>query len=512
MNLLTNFLSALGYDNSKSNVIYLIGKFPHYYIGCVFTKGHLKRIRLIEKDNTLSNINSIFKVRPSSNDTRMSGLFCTFGNNKSGFLNYKRLINEDQDLRSFDNSKQYKDRSFLGQVIREQIGKKSIGLTGKIKFEGIYTIYLPLNEHKISFSSELNSENEKYFNKVLSFIKKSKELNVKGEITLKVDQILSLKPNEKKILKDIKILSEEYKSICEKAKHITDDKEPIYQSNNLQTFLCKYYTDDSLVIQSNISKEELGSINKFGITIKNSKEKDTQCYIEIYNLIKKIINKEITTPEGITLNTERTEAMYVIDINGSKYKSKNKNISISNHIKAVNEIAIKEIIHQICLRNINGLVIIDLIDLYRPEDKKYIISVLENEIEKNKDYIFRFNYCKTINILTLSVGSNDSFSSIDRLFLKEYNKEIYKISNMMIELLCSINTANMLSIRLARENIEHFYKYIKTKKNFNSGLLLCLIEDEKHILPSPLDMGKTDNKIDNKKRSQFNFSATKIEV
>lgn len=74
----------------------------------------------------------------------------------------------------------------------------------------------------------------------------------------------------------------------------------------------------------------------------------------------------VTTPEGVELVIEHTEACWVVDVNSRGYAT---DLPAAEAALAVNRIAAKEVCRQMCLRDMTGAVLVDFINLpadYRP--------------------------------------------------------------------------------------------------------------------------------------------------
>ncbi len=135
---------------------------------------------------------------------------------------------------------------------------------------------------------------------------------------------------------------------------------------------------------------------------------------KISNLLKDRVN----IINGINIYIQTTEAMHIIDVNSAgyiKYKDKNMN---SYHI---NELVCQEIVNQIVLRDLSGIILIDFIDmndeklsqklvaymqdkLSQDDRKEEDLSLEENLISDNiilynEDYVFEQVYEKILSVV-----------------------------------------------------------------------------------------------------------------
>ncbi len=101
----------------------------------------------------------------------------------------------------------------------------------------------------------------------------------------------------------------------------------------------------------------------------------------LYNIEKQMeraLGKIVWLPSGGYLVIEPTEALTVIDVNTGKSVKKN---NPQEHFLNINKEAAKEVAHQLRLRNISGIIIIDFIDLKKKEDKQELLSYLSQQVK-----------------------------------------------------------------------------------------------------------------------------------
>ena len=80
-------------------------------------------------------------------------------------------------------------------------------------------------------------------------------------------------------------------------------------------------------------------------------------------------------------DSDNTEALTAIDVNTGKYVG---TTNLEDTVVNANLEAVEEIVRQIRLRNIGGIIIIDFIDMEKPEDREKVIAALANELKKDR--------------------------------------------------------------------------------------------------------------------------------
>lgn len=76
-----------------------------------------------------------------------------------------------------------------------------------------------------------------------------------------------------------------------------------------------------------------------------------------------------------------TEALVAIDVNTGRYVGRH---NLEDTVLTTNLEAVREIVRQIRLRNLGGIIVIDLIDMVDPEHRDQVFSVLEGELAKDR--------------------------------------------------------------------------------------------------------------------------------
>ena len=91
--------------------------------------------------------------------------------------------------------------------------------------------------------------------------------------------------------------------------------------------------------------------------------------------------RKIRLPHGGNIVIDRCEAMTVIDVNSGSDSGRN---SVRETIREINREACREIVRQIRLRNISGIIIIDLIDCEKEDDRLSLPDILREELRADR--------------------------------------------------------------------------------------------------------------------------------
>ena len=106
--------------------------------------------------------------------------------------------------------------------------------------------------------------------------------------------------------------------------------------------------------------------------------------IEAFQLdgeIRTLHKRRVHLASGAELVIDRTEAMNVIDVNTASFIGKKE---LADTIIATNLEAAKEIAHQIRLRNLSGIILIDFIDMKQAEHQEQVLKTLETVLKQER--------------------------------------------------------------------------------------------------------------------------------
>ncbi|MGQ9732543.1 MAG: Rne/Rng family ribonuclease [Candidatus Zipacnadales bacterium] len=103
-----------------------------------------------------------------------------------------------------------------------------------------------------------------------------------------------------------------------------------------------------------------------------------------YNLEKEIeraLRRRVWLPRGGHINIDHTEALTVIDVNSGKFTTGG---SLANTVLQTNLQAVEEVVRQIRVRDIGGIIVVDFIDMDNPEHRRQVMSKLKEELKKDR--------------------------------------------------------------------------------------------------------------------------------
>ena len=328
----------------------------------------------------------------------MQAAFVDIGLNKNVFIHIKDVIpkqsnetgNKEEKFNNY-NIKDYlkPNMKILVQVKKNEDESKSAKVTKHISLTGRLCV-LMIDVDFITISKKIEDENERERLKIITkevLLKTSKE--EKYGVILRTGAEAKEKEEIEKEIKNLISLWNKIKQAFESAKEENKACLIFENYNIISKFLTSVLETkvDRIIVNSeetyNYIENYIKNINKKNIELQLNTKDDLMQFNQIEKQIEKMNDRKIWLKCGGFITIDKTEALTAIDINSGKFIGK-KDCSKESTILKVNKEATIEIAIQIRLRNISGIIVIDYIDMEDDKDRKQIITLLENELKKDR--------------------------------------------------------------------------------------------------------------------------------
>lgn len=314
----------------------------------------------------------------------MQAAFIDIGTEKNSFIHVKDVIPQvDEKVEKRIDAK-IKDVVKPGQKILIQIQKDSNDKKGArtsthIKLTGKYVILMP-NTNIVTISQKITDEKEK--ERLLKAIKSKLPENTGAILRTAAE-----KKTEQELIQDLYQLMNKWQKIKTKFDESIDDKpQLLYTSPSIIEKIILDMPENKIEkIEVNDSKEyeEIRNILE-ELQEKNIKLELKQDLLEKYELekqIEKSKQRKIWLNCGGFITIDPTEALVAIDVNSGKFTGKS---TLEETVYKVNYEATIEIAKQLRLRDIGGIIIIDYIDMQKPENEEKIEKLLRETLKQDR--------------------------------------------------------------------------------------------------------------------------------
>ncbi|HWN08966.1 MAG TPA: Rne/Rng family ribonuclease [Pyrinomonadaceae bacterium] len=287
-------------------------------------------------------------------------------------------------------------QEILVQIAKEPIAKKGARITSHIALPGRFLVYMPTVEH-VGVSRKIESDSERQrLRKLITLIRGSEDIPSGGFIVRTAGVGIS----EADLREDVRYLVRTWLDIraaAEKTKPAT----MVHKDLDLvQRILRDQLSEDFAAIRVD-SEEEYEAIVEFINRIQPRMVKRVKLYtreqpiLESFGVqaeIDKAIKPRVWLKSGGYLVINQTEALVAIDVNTGKFVGRGSG-RLEDTITRTNLEAVDEIVRQIRLRDLGGIIVLDLIDMEDRRNRTRVMGALQDALrgDKSPTKVLSFN-------------------------------------------------------------------------------------------------------------------------
>jgi ribonuclease G len=283
-------------------------------------------------------------------------------------------------------------QEILVQVAKEPIGKKGARVTSHIALPGRYLVYMPTVEH-VGVSRKISSESERI--RLKDVILKHRDRFPGGVIV----RTAAEEHTEDDLVNDLNYLVKLWEDIRSRSERMSGPALVHAELNLVQRLLRDQFSFEFASIRVDEESEYQRIVEFVDKIYPNlvhrvklfTKDKSIFDEFGIAPEIEKLLQPKIWLKSGGYIVINQTEALVSIDINTGKFVGRGN--SLEETITRTNCEAVKEIVKQIRLRDLGGIIVIDFIDMDERKNRKRVMEALSMEISKDKapNKILEFN-------------------------------------------------------------------------------------------------------------------------
>jgi len=374
---------------------------------------------------------TVTKVLPG-----MNAVFIDIGEEKNAYLHRDSLLSyvlsseKQKNITSFI----HQGEKMLVQVDKDATGTKGPKVTGIIEIQGNHLIYMPKGRY-VAVSKKIADEAQQATLRRLGKLLKTEEEGI-------IFRTSSMASTEEEIKEELQTLRQQSQELLQK---ITSQKKPglLFKKDTFIEMLVihtKNMKSGEVIIDDLAVKKMLEQANhKVKHSYYNGKENIFSAN-QVEHEIDKALKKIVWLDRGAYLIFDETEALTIIDVNTGKFSGKT---DYQDTVLKTNQLAAKEIVRQLRLRDIGGIVLIDFIDMKREQDKQTILNTVETELTKDE------KRTKIIGFTPLGI------LQLTRKKTKITLSEALQVKCPVCDGMGRILSAETMAFRLERELLEH---------------------------------------------------------
>jgi ribonuclease G len=319
----------------------------------------------------------------------MEAAFVEIGLEKNGFLYVDEIVGPELEGRKGARKIQdliQRGQTVLVQAVKDPMKTKGARLTTEVSLPGRFVVFVPHGDG-LGVSRRIEDEERNRLKAIL------KEIAPKqgGVIVRTAAEGASAEDIER----DLDFLQRLWKSIEAQAKDSTAPS-LIYQEAELPLRVVRdLFTGDFerlLVDHDRTYKRIVGYLRKTSphMAERVTRYKEREPLMEAFGVeqeIKSTLNRRVDLPSGGYLIFDYAEAFTVIDVNTGRFvgsRSKKSGARLEDTITKNNLEAVKEVVRQLRLRDIGGIIVIDFIDMASPKNRAAVEKALGEELERDR--------------------------------------------------------------------------------------------------------------------------------
>lgn len=325
----------------------------------------------------------------------MQATFVDIGLEKNGFLHAADIVRTDPGLAKSDADIPQKQippiqdlvrpgESIWVQVVKDPISDKGARLTTELSIPSRNLVYLPRGSG-IGISQKIENSAER--TRLIDIVEESSSAgNLEGGFIIRT---LAESVSRDDINFDMMFLQRMWQHICQAMKSAPPSA-LVHEDASLTLRTMRDLVRDDLEIIRIDSKESVTKAIEFAkeflpeVVDRIKYYSEAQPLFNLYAVEQEIaaaMESKVALKSGGDLIIDQTEAMTTIDVNtGSFVGSKDHADTLfKTNLEAANEIA-----HQLRLRNLGGIIIIDFIDMQSSQHKTKVLNALEQGLSKDR--------------------------------------------------------------------------------------------------------------------------------
>ncbi|WP_312425941.1 ribonuclease E/G [Lacrimispora sp.] len=334
----------------------------------------------LEPEENQSVLGNIYIGKVNHIVKNINAAFVDIGGGQMGYLNLSDADILFVDQRPY-NGKLRQGDEIIVQVERDAVKTKAPVLTGNLNVTGRYFV-LTSGKKQIGFSTKITDQAWKQEMKSYLESRKAEDFGM-------IVRTNAYKVPKEELESELIQLMDSFKEMLDNAKHRTCysllySSAPSYLTglrDSLKSSLEAVITDEPDIYEA--IKDYLNQCQPEDLRLLTMYEDHLLPLGKLYRIektMKEALGKRVWLKSGGYLVIEPTEALVVIDVNTGKYSGKKE---LRETIKKVNLEAAEEIGHQLRLRNLSGIIIIDFIDMEAEEDRRMLMERLDGILSKD---------------------------------------------------------------------------------------------------------------------------------
>src|SRR2546428_2746925 len=363
----------------------------------------------VERERQRGVVGNVYKGRVSKVLPGMQSSFIDLGLERDGFLYVADVVDTLEEFEKLEagdeegggNGKgQGESRAqakiedllkegqeILVQVVKEPLGTKGARLTSHVTVPGRFLVFMPPVDH-VGVSRKIESREER--SRLRGIVREFRDQHgFTGGVIIRT--AAAGRPKE-----DIVSALEAFHKIWTEIRHKTESSRApvvVYREQSLVGKLLRdLLTDEFQAIRIDNPQEHQRVLELVERILPNLAPK-VKLYTKPFPIfdeygvqaeIDKALKSKVWLKSGGSIVINQTEALVAIDVNTGRYVGKKTSGRLEDTIVKTNLEAVKEIVRQVRLRDLGGIIVLDFIDMEEKKNRQKVLQAVEQELKKDR--------------------------------------------------------------------------------------------------------------------------------
>ena len=365
----------------------------------------------VERERQRGVVGNVYKGRVNKVLPGMQSSFIDIGLERDGFLYVADVIDTMEEFDKLESSDEdgadaraARDRDrdtpqpkiedllregqeIIVQVVKEPLGTKGARLTSHVTMPGRFLVFMPTVDH-VGVSRKIESREER--SRLRGIVREFREAHgFTGGVIIRT--AAAGRPKED-IVSDLDAFHKIWTEIRQKNESSRAPAVLYRESSIVGRLLRDLLTEEFQAIRID-NAQEYQRVMELVEHILPSLGPKVKLYnkpfpiFEEYGVqaeIDKALKSKVWLKSGGSIVINQTEALVAIDVNTGRFVGKKTSGRLEDTIVKTNLEAVKEIVRQIRLRDLGGIIVLDLIDMEDKKNRQKVYQAVELELKKDR--------------------------------------------------------------------------------------------------------------------------------
>jgi len=271
----------------------------------------------------------------------------------------------------------------LVQVVKEPLGQKGARITSHVSLPGRYLVFMPTVEH-VGVSRKITDDDER--RRLKTILKELRQQRGGGGL---IARTVGAGHTREDFERDMQYLSRTWDEVRAQSSRQGAPALLHRELSLVQRLLRDILSDDIANIRLDGEKEFQRTLDMVNVLQPELAPRvrlynGAQAILEEFGVageIERALRSKVWLDSGGYIVINQTEALVAIDINTGRFTGKKK---LEETILKTNVEAAKEIVRQIRLRDLGGIIVVDFIDMEERKSRQKVMAALEQELKKDR--------------------------------------------------------------------------------------------------------------------------------